>query len=490
MKRDRILAASLYCVALAIALLLSRYVHASPIGHDEVEHVHVSWRMLQGDLPYADFHQNHAPLVWWVGAAALRVLPESAEALLALRWLSFATFLAAMAVGWRVLVRLNPDTSALVYPIALIAMLCFAYRFEWYRFRPDVFMSLGVTLALAVMIGRPLTHARTALAGVLLGVAACFSPKVWPLLALLPLRLAWDAWHAGSVRPLFRLASYSLGGIVAALPLAVWLSAHDLWPGFLAEVVAFNGAYPKPPPLPLRFLERPLLLGALAGVVVMAWHAWTGRGRSRWPYVALAATVVLGFSIVFFGVHAALYNQQAAAIPAGIAFAFAGAALAGRRASAARLVLFALFLAISVRREVVALAGLRDDDWRVSAQELSAFADLARATEGAQCVAFAPCHPMFCPDASELSLLWDLLFLEHPDPAFRARHRQYWKDAVDIVQTSRPAIVVDVCDDSRPWEGAVARGALTEEDLARLRRTLTDHYTSRSIGRQIVWVAR
>ncbi|MGE3520798.1 MAG: hypothetical protein AB7J63_17790 [Vicinamibacterales bacterium] len=489
MSASKSISMGLYVLAAVIAAMLVRFVLYAPFGHDEIEHAHVAWRLLQGDLPYADFHQNHAPAVWWVGAAALTVLPHTANAVLALRCLAFGTFLVSMALGWRLLRQLAPDVSATIYPLALIGMLCLSYRLEWFRFRPDPFMSLLVTLALVVITGG-VTHRRAAATGVLLAVAASFSPKVWPLLGLLPLRLGFDACRVGIRRPLTQLASYVAGGIIGILPLAGWLLSQGLLPEFLREVLAFNGAYPKPPADALRFLARPLLLAALAGAGLMVWHAWRRLDTNRWPYIALALGIVLGFSAVFFGVHAAVYNQQAAAIPAALAFAFLGASLAGRHASGVRLILLSVFLTVCIRREVTGIVTLYEPDWTIEQQEMSQFLDVTRATPGGRCVAFAPCDPVFCENPVEPAILWDLLFLEHPDPAFKARHQTYWKAAADEVIRSRPDVVVAVCDGVRPWDRAAAAGAFDRDTLDRLHAALANGYDLRTIGQQQIWVAR
>ena len=35
---------------------------------DTLEHVHTSWMVYRGKIPYVDFFQHHNPLIWYVGA--------------------------------------------------------------------------------------------------------------------------------------------------------------------------------------------------------------------------------------------------------------------------------------------------------------------------------------------------------------------------------------------------------------------------------------
>ena len=35
---------------------------------DTLEHVHTSWLVWHGKIPYKDFFQHHNPLLWYIGA--------------------------------------------------------------------------------------------------------------------------------------------------------------------------------------------------------------------------------------------------------------------------------------------------------------------------------------------------------------------------------------------------------------------------------------
>jgi hypothetical protein len=374
-----------------------------------------------------------------------------------------------------------------VYPLALVAMLCLAFRLEWHHFRPDPFMSACAALAL-VAIARPeLTHRSSLLAGAWFGLGAGFSPKLWPLLLLLPARALWRGWRTRSPGPLAHLASYALGGVLGAAPVLVWLTAHQLWNPFLVEVVAFNSAYPKPPDGALGFLRRPLLLAAIAGAGVMGWRARTERAGTRWPLAATAGATLLGLSAILSTVQSATYNVQVATVPASVAFAFAGAAIAGRRASLVRLIFLAMFLTVSVRREVVGMLHPGVGPGDIATPDLVALMDLARARPGGGCVGFAPCHPVFCKGPAEVSLLWDVVFLHHPDPGFRARQRGYFEQAIAEIPRSRPSVVVGECLGKNPWKEAVRNGAAGEEALRVMLHELAAGYQIHANRSSLVW---
>src|SRR5687768_8011789 len=52
---------------------------------DEFQHLHASWMLHLGFLPYKDFWENHAPLLYFLTAPVLSFLGESARSLLIVR---------------------------------------------------------------------------------------------------------------------------------------------------------------------------------------------------------------------------------------------------------------------------------------------------------------------------------------------------------------------------------------------------------------------
>ena len=44
-----------------------------PKTGDDVEHLHSSWLVLQGKVPYRDFFQHHNPLMWYIFAPLMEV---------------------------------------------------------------------------------------------------------------------------------------------------------------------------------------------------------------------------------------------------------------------------------------------------------------------------------------------------------------------------------------------------------------------------------
>jgi len=49
----------------------------NPIDSDEIEHLHASWLISQGLLPYRDFFQHHNPTLWVLLSPILKIFPIS-----------------------------------------------------------------------------------------------------------------------------------------------------------------------------------------------------------------------------------------------------------------------------------------------------------------------------------------------------------------------------------------------------------------------------
>ena len=55
-------------VVLFLVISISLYLYGWVIksNGDNVEHLHTSWLIWQGGIPYRDFFQHHNPLIWYI----------------------------------------------------------------------------------------------------------------------------------------------------------------------------------------------------------------------------------------------------------------------------------------------------------------------------------------------------------------------------------------------------------------------------------------
>ena len=205
----------------------------SGIDSDEVEHVHVTWALNQGIMPYRDIHQNHTPAIWLVMSPILAHLPETAKTVIALRASSVLAIVGIYLTGLLVLKELVGAIDryhALSLSLVLLSMVP---TVQFYRFRPDPWMAFFSALAILAAIRLSRNPRRYAfLCGLSLGIAASFSPKMAPLCLLVPVLCWWECFRRKSLRPLLLIIPNAVGFMVGILPVLAWIVSHGLFSDF------------------------------------------------------------------------------------------------------------------------------------------------------------------------------------------------------------------------------------------------------------------
>ncbi len=126
--------------ALALSLLLFMLAQIYlRLYIDEVEHIHSSWLITQGLVPYRDFFQHHHPLLWYLLLPLVKFINSDVTLHLAGRWLMFAGScctlfftkkIAELFIKQKVIVR-----TALLFTLANPVFILKS------DIRPDVFMT-------------------------------------------------------------------------------------------------------------------------------------------------------------------------------------------------------------------------------------------------------------------------------------------------------------------------------------------------------------
>lgn len=135
-------------VLLAVLALLTLSLSVNRVfWDDEVEHIHASWYVQQGQVPYRDFFEHHHPLLWFLLVPLISLLGEGLAVLAAARLLAL---LMAAGIGWLTwrISRLaggSAETAGLAVVILFANILFLPCVME---IRPDVPM---VLLALAAV---------------------------------------------------------------------------------------------------------------------------------------------------------------------------------------------------------------------------------------------------------------------------------------------------------------------------------------------------
>ncbi len=250
-------------VFLAIGLLLRLVMlWRFRVNSDEPQHLHVVWAWTQGLLPYRDVFDNHMPLFHVLSVPALLVVGERPTAVLWMRVLMLPLWGAGMlmtAVIGRAL--FSPRVGAWSAVLAGLFPLFFLCSLEY---RPDVLWTVLWLGAIALAVGGPLTPARGAAFGLVLGTAVAVSLKT--TLMVLAVAIATTVVLALTPRGRREWRCVMRSGLAAGASML-------LVPGLVTAYFAAHGAL------------GPFLYGTV-------WHNLTpGIGAARPTYLALLAAV-------------------------------------------------------------------------------------------------------------------------------------------------------------------------------------------------------
>jgi len=124
----------LLVVLLAAVFFLAVRRH---FNHDEFQHIHTAWKILNGEKIYVDFFQNHHPFFYYVLAGIIAVFGENVTTILAMRIFSFLMLLLIILTAYCLSERIFKNRQ-----ISLIAILLLAATMIFVdlaiEIRPDV----------------------------------------------------------------------------------------------------------------------------------------------------------------------------------------------------------------------------------------------------------------------------------------------------------------------------------------------------------------
>ena len=270
----------------AVVTLFIFTMFASSLAHDEAEHIHATWLMSQGMLPFRDFWEHHSPALWLMLAPLYKILPAG---LLILDVTRVIMALVALATLWVLLAgaRLMKFSTAGNYWLVFFWLLAAPLGHIW-QLRPDPFGNLLALLALGSLCygssWRPAT-----ISGVLVGLTLAMSPKHFIVCMVPAIILLF------SNRPVRSLLVHALGVALGLLPLILWLQAHELGADFIKWVLLYNSN------------DKGRLCGMLVPLVsfiaIMGWCAsrpsFTWKGMTL-PERVLLLSILASLATVFF----------------------------------------------------------------------------------------------------------------------------------------------------------------------------------------------
>lgn len=204
------------------------------INPDEIEAVHSSWLVWQGQRPYFDFYQLHHPLLYYALAPIVGLAPERAELLLSLRCLFYGGMIATVIVHHAIARQLANRWTAWIATFLLATTL--AYTNKGYEIRPDLPQTFFSLLAVLFLLRHAKTRSWFDLHGTALSLAVAFlflQKTLFLLVAVLAIAGLRVARKTLTLRELgLALASFSL--VVGAFYL------HIAWTGDLKRYYLVN----------------------------------------------------------------------------------------------------------------------------------------------------------------------------------------------------------------------------------------------------------
>lgn len=138
---------ALFCM-LAIVILFITFNRK--FGCDELEAVHSSWKILQGEKIYIDFFQNHHPFFYYLMIPVMAIFKESIVTMIALRIMIFLMLLLIFIVTYLISARVFSKETSIISLVLLATTLIFIT--PAIEIRPDVPQTLFGLLSVLFLV--------------------------------------------------------------------------------------------------------------------------------------------------------------------------------------------------------------------------------------------------------------------------------------------------------------------------------------------------
>ena len=263
---------------------------------DEWEHIHASWKVHNGLLPFVDFFEHHHGLMWRLFAPGIAAVEDHSSVLLLSRVFIFGFWLLTLFIVYRTALLLTGHRTSSKY--AVLLLLSF-YMCVWpaLEFRPD---NPQVTFGMLsfyffVRYRKHGRHVDILISGMGMGVSFLFLQKALYLCAALgcyQLYLAFTRRIAWSSVAVFTGACF-----IPVLPVAVGYLSR----GHLGEYFFFNWAlnlHKAATPGSWAYMVPDSLLNPFFPVLLAASFVLLWRERRKLPMDLVASAAIVVFLLL------------------------------------------------------------------------------------------------------------------------------------------------------------------------------------------------
>jgi hypothetical protein len=246
-------------------------------NHDEIEHLHASWMISSGQLPFRDFLEQHHPTLWFFAAPVVARFQSVQWLVVAARLFDAVCLVGVLWLVKRLLQRLYPEV-AWQFP-TLLLLSSFMFVHSTLEFRPDPLMNLALYAGFLhwvafLQAGR---FWRAIAAGIFFGLAVAVLQKATVVLGLVGMSglflVGLRLWRREPVERLL-LGGAALCGAAAIPPLALFVAMRSL--GIFSEFwfwnYPFNRFFYLQAHLPQHF-SAPKAIGLSILVAPVLWIA-------------------------------------------------------------------------------------------------------------------------------------------------------------------------------------------------------------------------
>ncbi|MFH0838868.1 MAG: hypothetical protein V1893_01620 [Candidatus Omnitrophota bacterium] len=380
------------CISL---LLLVIWGMIAGIDVDEIEHLHCTWMVYSGFVPFKDFWQHHAPIFWVILAPIFGILKPSVSVIALSRIFSAFIFVLIVFAGWKVAQKAWQGQARL--SVYLLIAFVSSVVGDFLCFRPDLFTTLFLLLFIYLCLeipGRKLSP--SFFAGVAFGIAASFLFKQY-LLFFLPFFIILK--EKSGLR-IAKSSAYLLGVCCGVLPLMLYLFDKGIVREFVFWVFAYNRKR-------IVFsVDFPVAIGAVGvyGVYLLLRRYRDFRDSGALIlFIAFCLSTISSFTHTltpFYNYNIGLWFMLCAVTGSGRSLYD----LTGRLSSLCQKSLAAgLFLSLILSLSIVAVGSHKNTYFSTDKKIVS---QLITYSAQDTCLAILPYHPVFATDVSRLYAFW------------------------------------------------------------------------------------
>lgn len=301
--------------AIAITAIAVVHCYRSAFDHDEIEHLHASWLISQGDLPFVTFLEQHHPTIWYAAAPIIRDARDPRMTVFWARLADLAGLAAFIYIFILLARRIAPDAPHLWLALLLIAS--FTFMRNMIEFRPDPWMNIFIYAGLLAWIAylQDGKMRQAILSGISFGIAIAILQKALVILMLLggsSLLLIIINWRNRG-----RMIDIAKGQVIlllcAIVPVAILFAAMDrlgIFSEFLFWNYTFNKSFYLDVQIPDHFSafvtigrsfahNAMIWIAGLAGVAMIIakmMRGWIARDRARESWIVVL-TIIIGYSV-------------------------------------------------------------------------------------------------------------------------------------------------------------------------------------------------